>query len=309
LGAVLVAHLERRFAGTWLLSTPIFARGLWANVVQRSGLTLDTRWVPADRHGPRPGVCLYLLLQGRFAASGAGPDVAAGAKGAAPQHVGPVALVLTEEHLDGAGGARPLTLRLEGEPFVACELHFDADDVTFSTGKEPCVVALHPDVWGAASRLAAAGRAGDRSAIAGALRALLVVLGRAGHVAPRVVDAVDSPLPFEALWRAVVPLAESFALSPTVDEVGSFASLSNRHMARQLRSFFDAFLMVGGGFRPTLVHYRVKAAVLFLSAREARVGDVAKLVGYGSAEAMSHAFRDAGLPSPSAVRAALAAAP
>jgi AraC-like DNA-binding protein len=43
-------------------------------------------------------------------------------------------------------------------------------------------------------------------------------------------------------------------------------------------------------------------AVLLLSAPEATVAEVAKIVGYGSAIAMARAFRDAKLPAPSAIQ-------
>jgi transcriptional regulator GlxA family with amidase domain len=45
--------------------------------------------------------------------------------------------------------------------------------------------------------------------------------------------------------------------------------------------------------------------VLFLSAEGASITDVARTVGYGSVEAMSQAFRLAGLPAPSVVQQAL----
>jgi AraC-like DNA-binding protein len=48
-------------------------------------------------------------------------------------------------------------------------------------------------------------------------------------------------------------------------------------------------------------------AVVLLSAPEATVAEVARLVGYGSPIALARAFRDAKLPSPTAVQDGLRA--
>jgi transcriptional regulator GlxA family with amidase domain len=50
---------------------------------------------------------------------------------------------------------------------------------------------------------------------------------------------------------------------------------------------------------------RLRTAVVLLSAAEATVVEVARLVGYGSPIAMARAFRDAKLPAPSVVQAEL----
>jgi transcriptional regulator GlxA family with amidase domain len=50
---------------------------------------------------------------------------------------------------------------------------------------------------------------------------------------------------------------------------------------------------------------RLRVAALLLSAPAATVADVASAVGYGSAIAMARAFRDAKLPPPSSVQAAV----
>ena len=50
---------------------------------------------------------------------------------------------------------------------------------------------------------------------------------------------------------------------------------------------------------------RLRAAVLLLSAPDATPNEVAKVVGYGSLDAMGRAFRDAQLPPPSLVQGAV----
>ena len=59
------------------------------------------------------------------------------------------------------------------------------------------------------------------------------------------------------------------------------------------------------GYRDALLLLRLRSAALMLSAPDATVVEVAKLVGYGSPIAMARAFRDAKLPAPSVVQAEL----
>jgi len=109
----------------------------------------------------------------------------------------------------------------------------------------------------------------------------------------------------ERPWRAVRRLAERFALSATLGELGALAEVSGRQVDRFVSEFTRAFPMSGGGWRAVTVHFRLKTAVLFLSAEDATIAEVAHAVGYGSADAMAKAFRDAGVPSPSTIREAL----
>ena len=88
----------------------VFARGSWMNVVERSGLTLDTRLVPATKGAPRPGTCLYLLYRGAFVLDGS-----------APGFEGPAAFLLSEQHLEGAQRGTLVDFRAFGSPFAAIE--------------------------------------------------------------------------------------------------------------------------------------------------------------------------------------------
>lgn len=63
-----------------------------------------------------------------------------------------------------------------------------------------------------------------------------------------------------------------------------------------------AFRLLLDYARATVVAVRLRLAALLLSAREATIAEVAQRVGYGSVDALGRAFRDAGLPSPHAIR-------
>jgi len=78
--------------------------------------------------------------------------------------------------------------------------------------------------------------------------------------------------------------------------------MSMRQVGRDAKELSAAF-GIGGGYRDALLVLRLRTAVLMLSAPDAGVGEVAKLVGYGSPIAMARAFRDADLPAPSAIQA------
>lgn len=112
------------------------------NVVERSGLTLDTRLVPATKGAPRPGTCLYLLHRGAFVLDDR-----------APGFEGPAAFLLSEQHLEGANGVRPSTFRAFGSPFAAIEMHLADADVT-ARSSEPCVsLDVDKASWAAVGRV------------------------------------------------------------------------------------------------------------------------------------------------------------
>ena len=113
------------------------------------------------------------------------------------------------------------------------------------------------------------------------------------------------PAPMIRLWRAVKPTIEHLALAVTASDLGAAADLSASQVERAFRKWATAFALVGPGLRSMTHSFRLKTAVLFLSAEDASVASVAEATGYGSADAMARAFRDAGLAPPTAVRKAL----
>jgi AraC-like DNA-binding protein len=294
---VLVAQAERTLRGASLRLTLAFARGLWTNVIARRGLVLDTRFVPAERGPPRLGRCLYLLARGRV-------ELATGSTKL--EFEGPSAFEITEHQLEGADGARAVQILNAGEPFVACEVHVTHDPWEPPLDA-PRTLTVSEDAFSMVEFIAALSREVDDSVVVEAELSLLEALARRGALPSRTVDRAREPIPLERLWRGVRRSTERLAMATTLDQLGELTSTSRRQLDRYVRAFFAQFPIVGGGFRAATLHLRVKLAVLFLSAHEATVAEVADLVGYGSADAMGRAFRDAGLPAPSAIQASLRA--
>lgn len=294
-----IARASKSLGTATFASALGFTRRAWLGIVARSGLTLDTRFVPATQSPRRTGACLYLLRRGEFCIEGA----------SRLRFEGPATFILSEHHLEGASGKRPITFRAAGTPWEAIEVHLAEDDLTSATAEapieEPHPVAVDLSLWPAAERVLDRVQQGTDAEIETAIAALLATLAREGLVARRVAEGATAPLPFERLWRAVRPLAQRFALSATMDELGALTGLSARQLDRYLHAFFDDFAMFGGGWRTATRHLRLKLAILFLSAEGVPVEEVARVVGYGSADAMSRALRDAGSESPTAIRAAL----
>jgi len=294
---MLVVQTRKELAGTRLASSLVFAHGVWLNVVVRDGLVLDTRFAPAARGAPRPGRCFLLLHRGRVTFPGL------------VTFEGPCAIAMTEEDLEGAHGRRPRTYRSEGSPYAAVELHVRGEDAHLSNADDaPRPVPLEDDVWDAVARVLE-DDAPTEARLLATIPAMLDALARAGVVSRNVPQAASSPLPFERLLRAVRPIAERFAVSATMSDLETLARVSNRQLDRYLRHFFATYPLVGGGFRASTVHLRLKLAVLFLSAEGTTVTEVVRAVGYGSTAALARAFRDAGLPPPGDVQEALQARP
>lgn len=148
-------------------------------------------------------------------------------------------------------------------------------------------------------------RAESEAAVAGAIGRVFARLRAEG-------------VPFDA-WQArdlVVPVPA--ALQRVADVVG--AALSNIHRApgtkdlelalgvsrRRVSSLIgdlaSRYGMNGMDWRTMRDRWRVMSSLLAMSHPDARTEDVAAAVGYGSANAFCHAYRQASLPSPGSVR-------
>jgi AraC-like DNA-binding protein len=287
---VLIARGHTRIRRADLRWALVFAPRMWCVTVRRSGLVLDTRFVSAAVEPQPPRTCVYLLLSGVFAVHGQ------------PPFRGPTAFVISDEQLEGASGTRPLTFEATGQPYSAIELHLGAEDVTVHASAAPAELTLDAETWQAAT--AVAGLAEPDQSFQRDMATLLGRVASSGLVVPSTAAHVlDEPSkPFALLWRAVRPMIERFYLTPTLQEVGDAAGVSLRQVDRYMRDFVTSFALVGRGWRHTTRHVRLKLAVMLLSADGASVAEVASAVGYLSSDAMSRAFRDAGLPTPSVVQ-------
>ena len=100
----------------------------------------------------------------------------------------------------------------------------------------------------------------------------------------------------------VRPMVERFYLTGTLQELSDSAGVSARQLDRNVKEFLASFGLIGAGWRPATRYLRLKLSVMLLSAEGASITDVAKIVGYGSPDAMARAYRDAGLAAPSTVQ-------
>jgi AraC-like DNA-binding protein len=269
-----------------------FTARLWFLAVWRSGLAIDTRFIPPGRGAAKKSTCLYHLIRGVWETH---PPAAA-------SFDGPSAFLLAREHLDGGNGTRSLTYRAAGEPYASIEVHGSIDDLG-TAGSPPVPVALDARAWQSAEQVVALGLDDDQ-ALAARLSELVDRLRELGLVSADAHEAMTRPpsLVFRALWRAFRPLVESFSTSATLRDVSTATGLSERQASRNVESFFGRFAFPGKGWRPVLRVVRLKLAVLLLSAEHATVGDVADAVGYKSVTAMAKAFRDAKLAPPSEIQ-------
>ncbi|MEJ7730304.1 MAG: AraC family transcriptional regulator [Polyangiaceae bacterium] len=291
---MLVSYGTGRFGAGTMRSKVLFERRFWGHVVERDQLVFDARFVPAAA-GRSTKLIVYLLLQGTL-------QVLAPME---RRFEGPVAFLLEEAQFEGADGRRPLLFRSAGSPYVAFELRVSPEEVLVTAPSRPTLLASDERTWAAVRRL---GDLDGSSAplIAAATAEALAALGDLGVVRPDLASSVvDGDARFARVWAGVRPIVERFYAMPTLEELSSETGLSLRQLAREVKEFTGAFHLMESGWRDATRRYRFKIAVLGLSAPDTSIADVARAAGYGSTDAMARAFRDAGLPPPASVQAAL----
>jgi AraC-like DNA-binding protein len=293
---MLGARGQRSIGSAHLSWALVFASRVWSVAVERTGLVLDTRFMPAATHAPRPRSCVYFLLRGSWIVHEPKPE----------RLVAPRAFLVTESQLEGHGGRRSFFYSAGGDPFQAVEVHVRDADLRIAAGSGPVPIDVPDDVLGAAGEVVlAAGR--DDAALEGAFGALLGGLARAGVLDAAAVEQAlrPPPRPLAIIWSTVRPMVERWNLNPTLQELEGVSGVSTRQLARRVTQFVNMFGLVGTRWRASTLHVRLKLAVILLSADDVSVGDVARAVGYGSADAMARSFRDAGMPPPATVQRAV----
>jgi AraC-like DNA-binding protein len=288
----LVARGNRGLREARLRWAIVFARGVWFKLIESTGLALDTRFVPPAPGPAKPNACLQLVLAGSWTTFGERHEVTRA----------PIGVLLSEEQMEGAERQRPFAFRTAGEPFVGIEVHLGVSELA-AARELPAPIVLDDAARDAATRAATLSCNDDRT-VAAALSALLEHLAATGIVRADFAARAAAPPPrvIGRLWAAVKPLVERLAVSATLDEVAELADLSFPQVEREIHRFLSTYGLVGPGLRSLTRHVRLKTAVVFLTARGASITEIAEVAGYGSTDAMARAFRDAGLPSPSAVQ-------
>ncbi|HSD88268.1 MAG TPA: AraC family transcriptional regulator [Kofleriaceae bacterium] len=281
-----MATTSRSFGASTLRLTAFLERRFRANVTIRDRLLFDSAHVPPVQK-PSSFVHLYAQLRGAFSIDG-GPPVS-----------GPQAYALDETEFDRRTPGSP-TFRSWGGPGVIVEVRVSATDLRVPVGLRNGPLTLPSRVWDAYGALAA-----DPSAAR--LHEVIVRLGETQILSSDVAASVvpDEPERFVRLWEVLRPLYEDLSTSSSLKQIAVVAKLSLRQLGRDLGEFTRTFGLYGGGFREAIRILRLRAAVLMLSSPDGTPSDVARLIGYGSLDAMGRAFRDARLPAPSVVQDAV----
>ncbi|MEZ4222208.1 MAG: AraC family transcriptional regulator [Polyangiaceae bacterium] len=252
-----------------LTVTLAVGRSATAALIDREGLVFASRYAPSlVRRSDR--AFFYLLLRGRLTVQG-------------QRHDAPVALWYRESDAEGR-----LDWANAGEPLRAVELRFPLRCARTPLGQ---IWTPTPDVLAKAeAALSDPERVED----------LVAALVRAELVRPSTAAAVEAR--YERFWRAVRPLAARVDLLGSLDQVAELAGRSTRSVARDLAAFTAAHVVPFESWRDGTRQFRLKLAVLGLSAPDVPIAEVARAVGYGSVDAMSRAFRDVGQPQPRQIR-------
>jgi len=258
--------------------------GVVSVAIERDRLRYDTRFVDASAPVLRDGLVIYIVLEGRL---GFGDDA---------EVEGPVAFALSSGEFEAATlGAvrysvdgtrvRALELWLESHP------HRDRAPTPFTGVVLEAAEALFAR---AAPGLESAS---DDDARVAATNALLAALADAGWCDRRMLLQLEGPA-----WDRLRATFKQLDLRRSLKLLADEAAVSERQFNRDFTALVD---LAGTGFRETLRRWRLRLGVLLLSAPDASITEVSRALGYAHPEAMTAIFREAGLPPPSEVRAAL----
>lgn len=283
---MLSATTIRQFNDSRLCTTVFLERELRAHLVERDRLLFDSNYAPPTEEAYEVAH-FYVQLEGTFSVEGKAT------------HTEPVAYILAENEFDRVQPGTP-RFRSYGAPGTILEIRINTNAFKAPIGLAHGPLALPPALWDACLAL-------RQSRSESSLKPLLSAMADANIVERRIVDSIVETEPdrFVRLWAVMRPLYEEMAVSASLKQIAVLTKLSLRQLGRDLADLAKTFGLMGSGFRESMRVLRLRAAVLILSAPGVTPSEVAKTVGYGSLDAMGRAFRDARLPAPSVVQAAV----
>jgi AraC-like DNA-binding protein len=264
--------------------------------ILRTGLRYDTRLTPAARSPGRGRIVLYVVMDGSLHPS----DQAAPAVGAS-------CWLMAEDDLEGAHGTRARSLRTSGDPFSSVTLH--APPSWFATPLRadggPVRLTTSPEVIAAArAYLTCVRTTTDRAGWQQQTFQYIHALFDQGWLTPEVaLTAMQKPTLGGRVWNALSTFYGRLELNPSLVQLADLAELSTRHVDRALKLWASDYGLPGEGWRDMTRRWRLKFAILLLSNPSLTVAEVAKVVGYSNAQALTNALAAESLPSPSAFRA------
>ena len=275
-------------------------RAFRGNVMHREHLSFDTKFAAPALGSPDNGGHLFVLLDGEMTIAGQ-----------PPQH-GPLVYLCADAEIERIDPKRTTTFRTSGPLVRVVHLRFPMEKLRRVPGLAQGPIAVTDAILATADHISTAAvqhtQQGDEmTPIFAAYIEELARFGLVDHALPSTIVA-DEPERFIRLWRAVNGLYKEFATLSSLKELADSLNLSVRQAGRDAKEFARIFGIPGHGFRDTTRVVRLRAAALLLSAPDISVAEVAHLVGYGSAIAMGRAFRDAKLPAPGDIQAAIRAA-
>ena len=278
---MLTATSEIRIGNAGMHTTLVLERSVRGTVVRRDRLAYDTRFAATVAGKAEPVGHVFLIVAGRYA-----PAVGEAIEG-------PVGLILADDEIERLG-PNSRTFRTDGERVHIIHLRYSREDIAAPVGMAAGRLALPARLWDIALRVM------DQPTAIGEVFDALASVG----VTRPAVRIHEEPERYRRLWAALRPLYETYGGTVSLKQLAGSLEMSMRQVGRDAKDLANTFGM-GNGFRDALQALRLRVAVLLLSGPESSVGEVATLVGYGSPIAMARAFRDAKLPAPSAVQAAL----
>ena len=271
--------------------------GLLLLAVDRTGLTYDTRLVAPEAGLIPVGTIHYVVLEGQ-----------AEWHATARTHPAPVAFALPAAEFEALGSGPRRSVRLSGQRFRAVEVWRERASAT----PDGVLEAAGPLVEAAgayfdACRVGEVALSPDEERRWESSAAALLAASAPEDASARATDAAFATMPpmLRDTWFAFSDLVLTAPLSATQSQLADAAGRSSRQANRDFRAILQYFDAAGTGFRDLIQRWRLRAAVLFLSAADADIAAVARTVGYARAEAMANAFQRAGLPSPRRIRAQL----
>ena len=260
--------------------------------LRQNGLFYDGATQPCCSVVSKGRRSFYLLLAGELASS----------SGLSLEE--PALLRMREDVLEGANGARPVTLRISGQPHVSLVLHVPRERVAGACEERPERLAFSPALEAAARNYAQQIEAREAAtALASARARLLAQFSEEGLLLPDD----HAPLPRgqrygERNWNALGLYFARLDTAPTLAVLADLTRMSPRTTDRLMKQFTHSYGLPDEGLRDLAKRWRLKLATLLLSSPELSVRAVAQKVGYTNAEALANALAAEGLPTPSQYR-------
>jgi AraC-like DNA-binding protein len=289
---MLALECERAVGGGFFHDIVVLAPAFRAQLLLRDRLLYDTAFTARIPSSPQL-VHLMIVTHGSIRV------------GSRTDHE-PVAYLMTDAEFN-ATEPRGLSFRSWGAPNITLEIALPQQEVTRPVGLAHGPLELSPETWNVARAVAAS--LADAAKAGPIEPPFLALVGRLAHelitatdLRTRAATAITDNV--ARVWPVIRQRYAEMAVSTSMLEVAADAGVSLAQAARDFMGVMQTFPYVGTGFREIMLLLRLRLAAQFLSGPTATAREVAQAVGYGSLTAMRRAFRDAGMPTPSAIAAA-----